>query len=107
MASGSASSGRGSVRSGRAVNLWYKEVKNTHKSRGRVSSFHTTTGHYTQVVWKSTKELGCGSFGKMIVCQYGPGGNTKGQFTENVPEIKKSARECNAPDLTDVEVPPE
>lgn len=45
-------------------------------------------GHYTQVVWDGTTDLGCGyavgdvsgpGNGIIVVCRYGPGGNYSGQ----------------------------
>ena len=41
-------------------------------------------GHYTQVVWKSTTEVGCGNavcddFSQVWVCNYSPAGNVTGQ----------------------------
>ena len=48
--------------------------------------------HFTQVVWKGTKEVGCAvqkcngifdpSFGEasFVVCEYSPAGNVIGQF---------------------------
>ena len=40
------------------------------------------TGHYTQIVWRDTLQVGCArgncpniTFGNTIVCNYGPGGN--------------------------------
>jgi pathogenesis-related protein 1 len=42
-------------------------------------------GHYTQIVWESSTAIGCGvgrcpgSWGTIVVCQYGPGGNYTGQ----------------------------
>jgi hypothetical protein len=53
-----------------------------------------TTGHFTQVVWKSTSKLGIGialsNEGKkaVVVAQYGPPGNYTGQFPENVPALR-------------------
>jgi len=42
-------------------------------------------GHYTQVVWRTSVNLGCAlqncpglQFGSTIVCDYGPGGNSGG-----------------------------
>jgi hypothetical protein len=42
-------------------------------------------GHYTQVVWAASLEVGCGlsscpglTYGSSIVCDYGPGGNDGG-----------------------------
>ena len=50
------------------------------------------TGHFTQVVWKSTKHVGCGiaSCGgnDLLVCQYSPAGNYDGQYLDNVPAPK-------------------
>ena len=70
-----------------ATILWYNEIKdynfNTGKSR---NSNHV--GHFTQVVWKGTEELGvgftCGDNGCFVVANYYPAGNYVGQFTENV-----------------------
>lgn len=46
------------------------------------------TGHFTQVVWKATKRLGCGQAGKFVVCNYYPAGNVQGQFRDNVAPAK-------------------
>ena len=42
-------------------------------------------GHYTQIVWRTTREVGCAigrcnglSYPSTIVCNYGPGGNSGG-----------------------------
>lgn len=53
-----------------------------------------STGHFTQVVWKETKEVG---FGKaksgggrvFVVGSYRPAGNMVGSFKDNVPPPKK------------------
>ena len=40
-------------------------------------------GHYTQIVWKDTKEVGCGyarsNCGVFMVCNYSPAGNIVGR----------------------------
>jgi len=45
-------------------------------------------GHFTQVVWKGTQKVGCGSHDcggtKMTVCNYAPAGNVKGDYGKNV-----------------------
>ena len=55
--------------------------------------FSSETGHFTQVVWKGTTQIGCGfnsgcsypwSNSTVWVCQYNPPGNYIGQFAENV-----------------------
>ena len=42
-------------------------------------------GHYTQIVWRNTKEVGCGLAAgggrDFLVCQYYPQGNVTGQKT--------------------------
>jgi pathogenesis-related protein 1 len=64
------------------VNLWNAEKKYyTYSSnscaRGKVC------GHYTQIVWSTSNNLGCGykacSFGHFYVCNYGAGGNIVGR----------------------------
>eukprot|EP00961_Rhodomonas_salina_P022602 303698-Rhodomonas_salina.1 len=57
-------------------------------------------GHFTQVVWKGSTKLGCGSAscanGQIVVCQYDPTGNFIGQYSANVDEPTKTATECSA-----------
>lgn len=70
------------------VQMWYKEETDyDYNSPG----FSSKTGHFTQVVWKATTEIGCASTTKcggnhpyVWVCQYNPPGNYIGQFPENV-----------------------
>jgi len=76
-----------------AVQSWYSEVsKYDYTNPG----FSSSTGHFTQVVWKSTTQLGCGTAkgtkrinstlynAFYVVCQYSPAGNVQGQFPANV-----------------------
>jgi len=84
---------------GKAVDMWYDEIDCTNP-RGKVTYFNEgscKTGHYTQVVWKSSTKLGCGVYDKLTVCQYGPGGNFRGQFEDQVPIPQTSAKSCGAP----------
>merc|ERR1719183_3287925 len=76
----------------RGVQLWYDEIKLTNG--GVVSGFSHGTGHYTQVVWKGSVSLGCGQNGRWLCCNYGPGGNMGGTYTQNVFAPTKSAAEC-------------
>ena len=47
---------------------------------------HKKVGHYTQMVWAETYKIGCGFimynkgewYKKILVCDYGPGGNVVG-----------------------------
>ncbi|PVG00482.1 PR-1-like protein [Serendipita vermifera] len=75
-----------------AVQLWLDEEPDYNPSNPQYS-------HWTQVVWKNTKQVGCAvatcsgqsMFGtnaygdaKFYVCNYSPPGNVIGQFAENV-----------------------
>ncbi|KAF6266715.1 CAP domain-containing protein [Scenedesmus sp. NREL 46B-D3] len=66
---------------------WYAEIKD-YNFNSPPSRYQDNTAHFTQVVWKSTTELGCGyatcSDGPYYVCHYAPTGNTNGGFAANV-----------------------
>lgn len=64
-----------------AIHAWYAEHKYYSYSR---PVFSYQTGHFTQLVWKSTRKLGCGfatcngkngTPGNYLVCEYSPAGN--------------------------------
>ncbi len=68
------------------VDQWYSEMPKFNFSNGE---FTQGTGHFTQVVWKGSREIGVGkAFGKdghvFVVCNYHPAGNVRGHFRENV-----------------------
>jgi hypothetical protein len=70
------------------VDAWYKEVDRYNFAKpGMV----TGIGHFTQVIWKDTKQIGCGvakcflGTVRLWVCRYGPTGNWAGKFPQNVP----------------------
>ncbi|XP_064210401.1 Golgi-associated plant pathogenesis-related protein 1-like isoform X1 [Anguilla rostrata] len=90
------------------VDKWYNEVKDYDFSD---PGFQSNTGHFTQVVWKETKEAGVGvaTDGKtvFVVGQYSPAGNmtNEGYFENNVlPAVAGSKGEkepsAGAPDLS-------
>lgn len=74
---------------GDVVALWYSEEPDYDYNN---PGFSPETGHFTQVVWKSTTEIGCGyrsgcpppAWPHIWVCQYNPPGNYLGQFAANV-----------------------
>ncbi len=69
------------------VAMWYAEGAQYDFKSG---AFSMQTGHFTQVVWRGTTQLGCarstcGAQNQDIwVCEYDPAGNWEGQFRENV-----------------------
>ncbi|OQV19984.1 hypothetical protein BV898_05988 [Hypsibius exemplaris] len=68
-----------------AVDDWYSEVKDHTWIGGWIGG---DTGHFTQVVWKGTKELGIaqsrGRNGVYVVANYNPPGNVNGGYKDNV-----------------------
>lgn len=53
------------------------------------NQFDLISGHFTQVVWKGTKEVGFGhaksnSGSVFVVANYFPAGNMQGEFRRNV-----------------------
>lgn len=72
-----------------AVYDWYKEIDKYNYSK---AGFAHGIGHFTQMIWKNTKQIGCGvttcnsKMGRLWVCRYAPAGNWFGQFRQNVPK---------------------
>jgi uncharacterized protein YkwD len=67
------------------VAMWYDEIKGySYQQPG----FSMQTGHFTQVVWRSTTQVGCGmaqcNGNDIWVCEYDPPGNWEGQYREQV-----------------------
>jgi uncharacterized protein YkwD len=67
------------------VQMWYDEVAQYRFPDG---GFSSSTGHFTQVVWRSTRRVGCGHSQckgmDILVCEYDPAGNWEGQYRDNV-----------------------
>lgn len=75
-----------------AIQAWYEEHNDySYQHPG----FSSATGHFTQIVWKSSTKLGCaiaacdgknGTPGDFLVCEYSPAGNilNAGYFKKNV-----------------------
>lgn len=69
-----------------AIDAWYNEVSSYDYSN---PGFSMSTGHFTQLVWKGTTQVGCysydcGSSGQFVACEYSPAGNVLGNFAQNV-----------------------
>lgn len=74
-----------------AVDAWYDEISQYDYSN---PGFSEATGHFTQVVWKGTSQVGCGvktcggAWGDYVICSYKDAGNVIGYFPENVAPLK-------------------
>ncbi len=64
----------------RVVSDWAAEVRSYDYS---TNSCRSVCGHYTQIVWRQTEEVGCGVArgrgDEVWVCEYNPPGNVIGQ----------------------------
>jgi uncharacterized protein YkwD len=69
---------------GEGQSLWVDEKKNWSGGVLTPENWYPT-GHYTQMVWKDTQEVGCGTGSgdghpfSILVCRYSPPGNFMGQ----------------------------
>ena len=69
-----------------AVQHWYNEKGDYHGGCDQNPINCEKSGHYTQLVWKGAREVGCGisGNGQIAACLYDIG-NEIGQFSQNVP----------------------
>lgn len=79
------------------VYLWFEEYTLYNFDDPGYSS---STGHFTQVVWESTTQVGCAfatgctdvsGYDYFLVCDYNPAGNVLGSFGEEVSEPTATA----------------
>ncbi|KAK2168046.1 hypothetical protein LSH36_21g09038 [Paralvinella palmiformis] len=96
-------SGPGDYTGQEVANQWYSEVKQYSFGQGGSSG----TGHFTQVVWKSSKLLGIGrARGRdgrwIVVANYFPAGNFIGRYNENVLPAKDGRTSLIGQDDSDV-----
>ncbi|KAF1965033.1 PR-1-like protein [Bimuria novae-zelandiae CBS 107.79] len=79
----------------------------------KAGEFTHETGHFTQLVWKGTKTMGCGRTecngkddgeapGWFVVCEYYPPGNVIGAFVQNVQEQVPEDEQPDGPSDPDV-----
>ncbi|KAI0509090.1 CAP domain-containing protein [Xylaria bambusicola] len=77
-----------------AVEAWGDERKWYNYER---PGYSAKTGHFTQLVWKATRSVGCdrslcGEKGWHLVCEYWPPGNVLGAFKNEVDRPKNDSR---------------
>jgi pathogenesis-related protein 1 len=70
-----------------ASQAWYNEIKDYKHAKLSKANFHggKPIGHYTQMVWKSTRQVGIGMAvgenGRVyVVARYSPRGNVMGKY---------------------------
>ena len=88
-----------------SVDLWYSEVSDYDFNN---PGYKSGIGHFTQLVWKNSRNLGCGvgcgsSNYCYVTCNYYPAGNYLNQFASNVfPKVEEqtTAPETTAPETT-------
>ncbi|CAF0873507.1 unnamed protein product [Adineta ricciae] len=71
------------------VTSWYNEIADYNWNK---PGFSMATGHFTQLIWKATTNVGIGravsnSNQLYVVANYFPGGNMEGDFEANVPPL--------------------
>jgi len=76
---------KGTLDPASVVKMWYDEISQYRFPDG---GFSMETGHFTQVVWRGTKQVGCARSQckgmDIYVCEYDPPGNWEGQYRDNV-----------------------
>ncbi|XP_051164454.1 venom allergen 5-like [Leptopilina boulardi] len=68
------------------ITMWYNEVALFNRNQVERYVFSADTGHYTQMLWATSTNIGCGYVNYMdgnkntvyLVCNYGPAGNIIG-----------------------------
>ncbi|KAL9124371.1 MAG: hypothetical protein Q9217_006290 [Psora testacea] len=88
-----------------AIDAWGDERQHYNFGNG---AFSKQTGHFTQLVWKSTSSTGCGveecgEKGWLVFCEYWPPGNVMGEFGE---EVQQMVKENEGPDSSPSENTP-
>ncbi|KAI8622961.1 PR-1-like protein [Xylariaceae sp. FL1651] len=84
------------------VEAWGSEEK---KYNYGDPGFSEDTGHFTQLVWKNTTDVGCGrrlcgEKGWYLACEYWPRGNVIGAFKEEVNKPENAAARIRSSWLT-------
>ena len=76
-----------------AIDFWGYERDLYNFNKG---DFDAKWGHFTQLVWQNTTDVGCGAkncgkeYGWLMFCDYSPRGNIIGEFKDNVKKQSNS-----------------
>lgn len=70
----------------KSVTKWYDEINDFEAEQVDPFKFTYNTGHFSQLAWAETDQIGCGwsnwmqegKWKRMLVCNYAPGGNMMG-----------------------------
>ncbi len=78
---------------------WYNEVNEYDWNKSEEENFQKDTAHFTQVIWKETREMGIGAAigsNNIVICcaNYYKSGNEVDKYFENV--LKPSSHEIDA-----------
>lgn len=83
------------------VYLWYNEISLYNYSN---PVYNESYGHFTQVVWDASTELGCAyvqttdaNSDYLLACEYNSPGNVEGEFAANVNPVVAGAAAYSAP----------
>ena len=88
----------GALSGDEAAQAWYSESEGYNYGREGSSS----SGHFTAMIWKDARYLGCGRAGGTLSCNYWPGPepdscaipNMSGCYTKQVRPVSRSAQDC-------------
>jgi hypothetical protein len=74
------------LRGDKVAEMWYDEIKDYNFE---IPAFNAKCGHFTQLIWRGTKEFGVaksiGADGaQYVVARYNPPGNTLGEFKDSI-----------------------
>mmetsp|Transcript_114329 Transcript_114329/g.330274 ORF Transcript_114329/g.330274 Transcript_114329/m.330274 type:complete len:252 (+) Transcript_114329:73-828(+) len=79
------------------VAKWYAQMP---LPKGIVSEGRWDTSAYTQMIWRSTTDIGCGIWFQNFICHYGPAGNIEGEFEKEVSPLSlETPKHCKAPTI--------
>jgi len=97
----------------KSTDMWYSEIQFwdfTTNAKSLSAPEKEATGHFTQVVWRNTKQVRCGyatyqtegsgyTFNNFYVtCQYYPPGNYNNLYADNVGPLKSAVKKtCDKP----------